>query len=850
VSRAPPVTAALSFFSLSSGILSPVFSHGITAYTASVPHEVESVTLTPFTAAGSSAVSVNGVSVNTGSASPAIQLLVGNNTITAVVTAQDNITTGTYTVIVTRAPSSLALLSSLTLSSGTLSPVFSSGTTDYSAAVPHDVASVTITPLSSATTSVVRVNGVMLSPGSASAGIPLAEGTNTLSVTVTAADNTTTRTYTVVISRAPSSEAALSSLSLSSGTLSPAFAPGTTAYTATVAHDVASITLTPSSTNSTSVVQVNGLSQNSGSTTAGIPLAVGNNTITILVTAEDKTSNRTYTLVVKRAFSSAAALSSLSLSTGTLSPEFASDRTSYTASVPNAVSFVTISPVRAANTMSIKVNGESIAAGATSAAIPLIVGENSISTIVRAQDDITTTTYIVVLTRAQPAPPAPPAPAAPGTPAPTATPATGTSTPPSTLAALSSISLSIGTLSPVFASETTSYTASVPHAVSSVTISPVSAAGTMTIKINGVAIASGGTSAAIPLTVGNNTVIAVVTAQDNITSTAYNIVISRASAAIPVITSFTPTVGKESAMVSITGTNLTGVTELSFGGVPAKSFTEESPSKITAVVGYGASGNISVTTPFGTAVLGGFIYNFTLPVNNFRISSTGETCINSNNGSVNITAAEALNYIATIKGDSTSKIQSFRNILELGGLAAGTYSVCITIEGRSDYKQCYQVVINRPKNLELYVSLNYFADKNSITLQMKGGTLYKLELNGVRYTTSQDQITLPVNEGNNILSVTTDNECQGLIEKKISINSSIKIYPNPFQSTLNIDLANNTTNSARVEIRNAAGKIVFSERLNNTEGQLSLNLSNLDPGIYYLMLSLDDSESMYKIMKK
>jgi hypothetical protein len=95
VSRAPSVTAALSFISLSSGTLSPVFSSGTTAYTASVPHDVTFVTLTPFTVAGTSVVRVNGVPISTGSTSAAIQLAVGNNTITTIVTAQDNITTGT-----------------------------------------------------------------------------------------------------------------------------------------------------------------------------------------------------------------------------------------------------------------------------------------------------------------------------------------------------------------------------------------------------------------------------------------------------------------------------------------------------------------------------------------------------------------------------------------------------------------------------------------------------------------------------------------------------------------------------------------------------------------------------------
>ncbi len=67
------------------------------------------------------------ISVASGSASQAINLNVGSNTITVIVTAQDGTTTNTYTITVTRAPSSNADLSNLTVSQGSLTPAFASG---------------------------------------------------------------------------------------------------------------------------------------------------------------------------------------------------------------------------------------------------------------------------------------------------------------------------------------------------------------------------------------------------------------------------------------------------------------------------------------------------------------------------------------------------------------------------------------------------------------------------------------------------------------------------------------------------------------------------------------------------
>lgn len=78
--------------------------------------------------------------------------------------------------------------------------------------------------------------------------------------------------------------------------------------------------------------------------------------------------------------------------------------------------------------------------------------------------------------------------------------------------------------------------------------------------------------------------------------------------ALPTITSFTPTSAAGGATVTITGSNFTGATVVKFGGINATSFTVVSATTITAVVGAGASGSVSVTTPVATASLAGFTF--------------------------------------------------------------------------------------------------------------------------------------------------------------------------------------------------------------------------------------------------
>ena len=69
----------------------------------------------------------------------------------------------------------------------------------------------------------------------------------------------------------------------------------------------------------------------------------------------------------------------------------------------------------------------------------------------------------------------------------------------------------------------------------------------------------------------------------------------------PTIASFSPTSGGTSTSVTITGTNFSGATAVTFGGTNASSFDVDSTTQITAVVASGTTGKVAVTTPVGTA---------------------------------------------------------------------------------------------------------------------------------------------------------------------------------------------------------------------------------------------------------
>ena len=199
---APPPSKddSLSALALSDVALSRTFSFARTWYSAEVANDVEQTTVSPTTrdAGATYVVKLDGVADDDG----VITLAVGENVITVEVTAEDGQTTTPYEVVVTRAapPSTDATLSALALSEVTLSPAFASATTAYTADVANDVGqtTVTATAIDDGASYVVKLGGVEDADGT----VDLAVGANVTTVEVTAEDGTTTKTYTVTVTRA------------------------------------------------------------------------------------------------------------------------------------------------------------------------------------------------------------------------------------------------------------------------------------------------------------------------------------------------------------------------------------------------------------------------------------------------------------------------------------------------------------------------------------------------------------------------------------------------------------------------------------------------------------------------
>ena len=195
-----PTGPRLSALTATPGALTPVFAAETFEYTVAVGQATEHITIA---ATGASAVIVapDADAVTAGHqiallAAPAGARL-ARTAFLVVVTQGD--TVESYSITVERAapPSQDADLAALTLGAGALNPSFAPQRTSYRTELKAQQHTVTVTAVAERSDAAVAITPADADPYTAGHQVNLAEGANTITVTVTPADGATTKTYTV-----------------------------------------------------------------------------------------------------------------------------------------------------------------------------------------------------------------------------------------------------------------------------------------------------------------------------------------------------------------------------------------------------------------------------------------------------------------------------------------------------------------------------------------------------------------------------------------------------------------------------------------------------------------------------
>ena len=300
-----------------------------------------------------------------------------------------------------------ATLDSLELEGADLFPSFLYDFQEYTASAAHDTATATIKATANQPSATLAWDPLDADAGTDDYQRTLTAGDNLVTITVTAPDGNTTLDYTVTIDRPPppSTDATLSSLSVSGATISPAFASNVTTYSATVRSHASLVTLELATSDDGASIDVSPADANGEADGWQIPVEVGANTVTITITAEDGTTTGIYTLTVNRNSleMESAPLGSLTVEGATIFPAFGSGVLAYTAVVGNDQEQVTIAAAAESSTSTVTVDPEDADDGTDDHQVALAEGRNVITVTVTAMNMTTTREYQLTVFRA-PAP--------------------------------------------------------------------------------------------------------------------------------------------------------------------------------------------------------------------------------------------------------------------------------------------------------------------------------------------------------------------------------------------------------------------------------------------------------------
>ncbi len=293
-----PTTAAdLASLEISAGALSPAFSGAVDKYNVAVSSTITSTMVKASPAQSDASLQINNQPATAGQSFGPIPLANGANPISIVVTPRGS-DPKSYLVTVVRGAN--ADLSALSFSAGPLLPGFTPAGVDYTVSVPNSAAQTTITATVAQPGSTITVDGAAVPSGQPFGPRPLNVGANTFTILVRGADGISSKTYSVVVTRAASSNANLAALQVSPGLIAPAFNPAVVAYNVTgTGLFTANVVVLATAQDAAATLSINGQAAQSGRALA-VPIGIGVTIIPVVVRAQDTVTVQAYTIRVTR----------------------------------------------------------------------------------------------------------------------------------------------------------------------------------------------------------------------------------------------------------------------------------------------------------------------------------------------------------------------------------------------------------------------------------------------------------------------------------------------------------------------------------------------------------------------
>lgn len=347
----------------------------------------------------------------------------------------------------------------------------------------------------------------------------------------------------------------------------------------------------------------------------------------------------------------------------------------------------------------------------------------------------------------------------------------------------------------------------------------------------------------------------------------------------PVIASsgLSVTIGPIGTVLTISGINMTGITQIKFQGAAAvtSGFTNNTDKSVTVTVPAGTtSGKITVTTAVGTSALSAQTFTVGIPVP--TIASTGLSATSGPVGSsltitgTNLSGITEIKFqgAAAVTTDFTNNTATSVTVIVPAGATSGKITVTTAIGGTSALStQSFTVTTPVPVISSTGLSATSGTIGSSLTITGTNFTgITQIKFQGTsavttgftNNTATSVTVTVPVGATTGKITVTTAGGTSALSAQTFTVTSTsattnatlknVELYPNPFEETFTIDL-NGAAQTTNVRILSVTGEVLKEVQLGSYSTVVDTN--SLDSGIYMVYVFNEAGEQMtYRMVKK
>ena len=231
----------------------------------------------------------------------------------------------------------------------------------------------------------------------------------------------------------------------------------------------------------------------------------------------------------------------------------------------------------------------------------------------------------------------------------------------------------------------------------------------------------------------------------------------------------------------------------------------------------------------------------TEPIEGASVTFGGTTLLTDATGLASFTRYPAGNYTVSASKDNYSGITaevvgiSNADVLKLLTLNQLTFTVTFNVTSGTEHLEGATVTLNG-------VSATTDASGTAHFSGIAPGT-YSYTVSKEIYKTVEGSITVDksdITEDVNLLNTT------GLA---LNAAKTIKMYPNPTNGILHLNLGETGSKQVTVQITNIIGKVLYENKLVNNPGETELDLSGFNNGVYFVKVIGDGFENSVKVVK-